>query len=41
MNSLEIIKILNKMVKNTKYVETTINVDMIRKGLVIDKNPKK
>ena len=40
LNSLEILKILNKMSSNVRVVDRNMRVFYLKKGLIIDKNPK-
>lgn len=37
MNFLEINKVLNKMIDNTRYLIIDLNITLLNKGLVIDK----
>ena len=41
MNRLEIYLILSKMSRQTREIERNINVILLKKGLIIDKNSKK
>ena len=41
MNSLEINIILNKMLEKTKVISRELEIELLKKGLIIDKNTKK
>lgn len=40
MNYLEINKIFSKMLRNTRMIKTNLDIEALRRGLVIDKNLK-
>ena len=41
MNSLEISIIINKMLEKTKVISRELEIELLKKGLIIDKNTKK